>query len=150
MHGCTEAVTQRLNKVQQTVSDRRLDTAAAAAAAALNSLRAAVLYVQFRQFTPETIQGCKAHCEGSGYSLAVVSMDWRCRCTFQLPEYYAQWPAYVSNRAECVPTPEKPKVETAAVYYLHANANTTGCRLFYPEFYPASSRKLWFIDYRAA
>lgn len=76
-------------------------------------------------------------------------MDWRCRCTLSLPDYYYMWPDYVPNREECIPMPSKPNVETAAAYYVHANANTSGCRLSYPEFY-SSSRSQWSIDYKSA
>jgi hypothetical protein len=110
----------------------------------LSSLRVHC-WLQFRQFTPETIQGCRGHCIERGFSLAIVTRDWRCRCTIQLPEYYVMWPAYVPNREECIPMPARPNVEPAAAYYLHANANTTGCRVFYPELY----RSQWRTDYKA-
>ncbi|WIA33126.1 hypothetical protein OEZ86_006278 [Tetradesmus obliquus] len=106
-------------------------------------------YTNFRQFTPQTIQGCRKHCTDQGYPLALVSRDWRCRCTLNLPEYYYMWPDYVLNKEECIPMPSKPNVETAAVYYLHANANTAGCRLSYPEFHPVN-RTQWSSDYKAA
>uniref|UniRef100_A0A383V5Q6 GH16 domain-containing protein n=1 Tax=Tetradesmus obliquus TaxID=3088 RepID=A0A383V5Q6_TETOB len=93
-------------------------------------------------YNASTIVNCSAVCAASFYSLAIISPDWRCRCSMQLPDEADRWrddnctaaAAAAGSAAGGVP---------AAVYYLHAASNATQCRLANLDF----NKDNWNIAY---
>lgn len=87
--------------------------------AAATTSRVHTLHMQELSYDASTIGSCSAFCAASFYSLAIISPDWRCRCSMQLPDEADRWrddncTAAAGSAAAGVP---------AAVYYLHAGAH---------------------------
>jgi hypothetical protein len=85
-----------------------------------------VLSLQIVAHNSTTIANCSAFCAANFYSLAIISPDWLCRCSMQLPDEVNRW-THVNctthqsadggdGAAGTAGTP-------AAVYYLHSGAH---------------------------
>jgi hypothetical protein len=63
-----------------------------------------------QQYTADTIRQCMPDCKNSGYSMSIITPEYRCWCAMSTPDVQAQLP-----EAACAASSER----GAAVFYHH-------------------------------
>eukprot|EP00879_Flechtneria_rotunda_P004656 GHRR01004916.1.p1 GENE.GHRR01004916.1~~GHRR01004916.1.p1 ORF type:complete len:373 (+),score=82.48 GHRR01004916.1:886-2004(+) len=71
------------------------------------------------QLAKDTLAGCADTCSKQQHSLAIVTTDYKCRCSSIIPDMAAKLPDQDCNQGGM----------GVAVFYLHKNADTTMCHL---------------------